>query len=143
MLISDIKKYLSAFAGELTKKNGLFVFNSTLGERKTFLNQNKVSYTAKFRILDDKKLLKFTEIIKESGSGFSVFGDDFAPGVGFKKETYKASSNGREGVLSEKSNFFGKTLEASIDYKKIRGQVKALAEQNGYKFKYIIFPWGV
>lgn len=143
MLLEEIKKYLSTFGGELTEKSGLFVFNFTLGERKTVLNQDKVSYTAKFRILENKKLLKFTEIIKKSSSGFGASTDDFAPGAGFKKENYQASADGREGTLSEKSDFFGKKLDVELDYKKIRGQVKALAEKDGYKFKYIIFPWGV
>jgi len=142
-MLEEIKKYLDSFGGSLNEeKSGLWVFNYRVAQRETAINKTTVSFTAKFRILDDQKLVKYTEIIKEASSGLGV-GGDMPMGVGTKSEAYKVGAEGREGTVSEKSTLAGQTLEYKIDYKEVRNSIKEIAEKNGCKFKYKILPFGL
>mgnify|MGYP001043531485 CR=1 FL=1 len=142
-MLEEIKKYLDSFGGSLNEeKGGLWVFNYQVAQRDTVINKTTVSFTAKFRILDDQKLVKYTEIVKEASSGLGV-GGDMPMGVGTKTETYKVGAKGREGTVSEKSTLAGQTLEYKIDYREVRNSIKEIAEKNGYKFKYKILPFGL
>lgn len=142
-MLEEIKKYLDSFGGSLVEeKSGLWVFNYQVASRDTAINKTSVSFTAKFRVLDDQKLVRYTEIVKEASSGLGV-GGDLPMGVGSKTESYKVGAKGREGTVSEKSALGGKSLEYRLDYKAVRQFIKDIAEKNGYKFKYKILPFGI
>jgi len=142
-MLEEIKKYLDSFGGSLKEeKSGLWVFNYQVAQRETAINKTTVSFTAKFRIMEDQKLVKYTEIIKEASSGLGV-GGDMPMGIGSRAEAYKVGTEGREGTVSEKSTLAGQTLEYKIDYKEVRNSIKQIAEKNGYKFKYKILPFGL
>lgn len=92
MLVDEIKRFVEGIPAALKEKRGVYSVEFTVAERKAFLSKKKLTYSAKFRVDDDSKELRFTEALKESGSGVSA-GD---AGFGFKKETYKTGT-GREG----------------------------------------------
>lgn len=143
MLLEDIKKYLDPFGGSLVEeRGGLWVFNYQVADRDTAVNKTSISFTAKFRILDDQKVFRYTEIIKEVSSGLGV-GGDLKMGISTKSEKYKVGTEGREGAVSESSTLAGKSLDYKLDYGAIRQNIKSLAEKNGYKFKYKILPFGI
>lgn len=143
MLLEEIKKYLDSFDGSLVEeKSGLWVFSYKVASRDTAINKTSVSFMAKFRILDDQKLVRYTEIIKEVSSGLGV-GGDLPMGVGTKSETYRVGAEGREGTVTERSTLAGKSLEYKLDYKAVRQSIKDIAEKNGYKYKYKILPFGI
>lgn len=104
-----------------------------------------MEYIAKFRIKDDTKELKFTEMLKETGSGLSVGSptQERAPGFGFKATVYKSGMEGRSGTIEEQSNLFGKTYEYKFDFKTIRGKIEELAKSANYNFKYQITQIGL
>ncbi|MGA9396726.1 MAG: hypothetical protein WBV22_00585 [Anaerolineaceae bacterium] len=91
---------------------------------------------AKFHILDGQKLMRFSEMPKESGAGVSTGGDfDSSPGFGFKTETYKTGGTGREGNIEQQSNLFGKKYVYRFDFKIFRSKTEEMARAEGYEFQ--------
>lgn len=143
IIIEDIKKALEDCCGEWKENKGVWDFSVLIAERKMFLSKKKLTYKANVRIDDDSKLVKFSEMLIEIGSGFSS-GNDFdggmSTGFGFKVETYNTLSGAREGTIEEQSNLFGKQYQYKFDYKEVRLKVKKAVEKCGYKFEYQILP---
>jgi len=137
-LLNDIKTYAATIPAGIKEKKGVNELSFIVAERKAFLNRQKLEYTARFRIDDEKKIVKFTEILKESGSGMST--GDTTPGFGFKKETYNTTKKERRGSIEEQSILFGKKYEYSYDFKIIREKIRELATKAGYAFDYQITP---
>ncbi|PIT97489.1 hypothetical protein COT77_01210 [Candidatus Berkelbacteria bacterium CG10_big_fil_rev_8_21_14_0_10_41_12] len=144
-LLDDIKKVADGISAEVKEKGGAYTLRATIAERKAFLSRKKLSYIAKFRIVEDDKTVKFTEMLKEVGSGLSMGGnmDDMSPGFGFKKESYNTTSGTREGLIEEQSKLFGKDYSYNFDYAKVRKEIEAAAKTAGYKFAYQITPIGL
>ena len=143
MLIDEIKRIAKEIPAELKEKKGVFSLEFTVAERKVMLSKKKLAYAAKFRIDEDKKELRFTEMLKESGSGFSSGDSEFGSGFGFKAETYKTGSGPREGTIKEQSELFGKQYSYSFDFSKIRSAIESEAARAGYEFKYQITGAGL
>jgi len=148
-LTDTIGSYSKELGGEMSEKKGVYTLEILVAERKAFLSKKKLRYIAKFRIDDGAKLLKFTEILAESGSGLSSGGggfdggDGMSTGFGFKTEKYNTMNDGREGSIEEQSNLFGKDYSYDFDYKAIRSKFEDLAKSEGYDFKYQITPIGL
>lgn len=141
-MIDDIKKSLDSYSGDWSEKKGLYEFKSTIAERKAFLSTKKLTYSFKMRIDEDTKVVKFSEMLMEAGSGFTSGGydDGMSSGFGFKTETYNTFNTGREGNIQEQSDLFGKKYEYTFDYKDIRSKVEEVAKSRGYTFEYQILP---
>ncbi|GAP12705.1 hypothetical protein LARV_00441 [Longilinea arvoryzae] len=142
-LIDEIKKALENQIGRWTEKKGLWDFSATIAERKAFLSTKKLTYTLKIRIDDGMKVVRFSEMLVEAGSGFSTGGDfdsDMSSGFGFKKETYNTFGGARQGSIEEQSKLFGKDYSYQFDFKEMREKVKDIVEKAGYKFEYQILP---
>jgi hypothetical protein len=148
-LIDSINAYNTEFGGEISEKKGIFTLEKLIAERKAFLSKKKLRYIAKFRIDDDAKQLKFTEMLAESGSGLQSGGDfdggsGMSPGFGFKTESFNTLKGGqREGSIEEQSNLFGKNYSYDFDYKTVRTKFEEIAKTEGYSFKYQITPIGL
>lgn len=142
-LIDEIKEALENQNGRWTEKKGLWDFSATIAERKAFLSTKKLTYTLKIRIDDGMKVVRFSEMLVEAGSGFSTGGDfdsDMSSGFGFKKETYNTFGGARQGSIEEQSKLFGKDYSYQFDFKEMREKVKDIVEKAGYKFEYQILP---
>ena len=141
-MIDDIKKSLDSYTGDWSEKKGLYEFKSVIAERKAFLSTKKLTYSFKMRIDEDTKIVKFSEMLMEAGSGFTSGGNDdgMSTGFGFKTETYNTMNGGREGNIQEQSDLFGKKYEYTFDYKDIRSKVEEVAKGEGYIFEYQILP---
>jgi predicted secreted acid phosphatase len=135
-LLQDIAAGLASVPGEIREKKGVFELSFVVAERKTFLSRRKLKYTARFRIDEEKKTVRFTEMLAESGYGLSA--GDTSPGMGFKKETYNTSRKERKGTIEEQSRLFGKKYEYNFDYGAIREKIKEIARAAGYDFDYKI-----
>jgi hypothetical protein len=148
-LRDEVAAYADELGGEMSEKKDIFKIEVLVAERKAFLSKKKLRYIAKFRINDDAKELKFTEMLAESGSGLSTGGGDFdggmgmSSGFGFKTETYKTGAGGREGTIEEQSKLFGKDYSYKFDYAAVRNKFESLAKSEGYNFKYQITPIGL
>ncbi len=136
MLIDEIRRIANAIPAELKEKKSVFSLEFIIAERKVMFSKKKLTYNAKFRIDDGKKELRFTEMLKEAGSGFSSGDSDISPGFGFKAETYKTRAGPREGNIKEQSELFGKQYSYNYDFSKIRTAVEDEANKAGYAFKY-------
>jgi hypothetical protein len=143
MLLDDINTIVTAIPAQLKERKGLYSFEFTVAERKAFLSTKKLTYRAAFRIDEVIKELRFSEMLKESGSGISSGIDDMSPGFGFRAETYKTGIGPREGNIAEQSRLFGKKYNYSFDYSKIRKDIEAAAVKAGYGFKYLITSIGL
>ena len=143
MLVDEIKKFVEGIPATLKEKRGVHSVVFTVAERKVFLSKKRLTYSAKFRVDEDKKELRFTEMLKESGSGVSSGDSDFGPGFGFKKETYKTGKGPREGSIEEQSKLFGAQYSYTFDFSKVRAFVESEAVNAGYTFKYQITPRGL
>jgi len=145
-LIDTINTYSAGLGGSMSEKKGIYTIEIVIAERKAFLSKKKLRYIAKFRIVDESKEIKFTEMLTESGSGLSS-GSDFdsgmSTGFGFKAETYNTMGGKREGSIEEQSNLFGKDYSYNFDYKAIRTKFEQIASSEGYSFKYQITPIGL
>ena len=115
-----------------------------IAEQKSFLSKKRVEYSAKFRVDDGDRTVRFFEMLKESGSGMSG-GDslDVGGGWGVRKETYKTGLGGREGNLEAQGSLLGKKYAFTFDYGKIRTAVQTIAERNGYRFDYQVTSKGL
>ncbi len=133
-VIDSITAFAQTIPAELKEKKGLYELSFVVAERKAFLSRQKLEYQARFRVDEDKKLVRFTEMLKESGSGMSS--GDSSPGFGFKAETYSTKGKQREGSIEEQSTLFGKKYEYRFDFKSIRAKFQELARKNGYDFEY-------
>ena len=142
-MIEEIKKALESYNGQWKEKKGVWEFSTTIAERKAFLSTKKLTYSARIRIDDNAKVVKFSEMLFEAGSGFTSgggFDDDISPGFGFKTESYNTFKGPRIGSIEEQSNLFGKNYEYKFDYKEIRLKVEELAKSLNYSFEYQILP---
>lgn len=143
-LQEEIRQVFAAFPAEFSEKNGLFTAEYVVAERRSFLSKKKLVYIAKYRIDENKREVRFTEMLKESGYGFSGGGDfDSSPGFGFKKETYKTGGGAREGSIEEQSNLFGKQYRYTFNFKAIRGTIEKKTQEAGFAFKYQITSIGL
>ena len=142
-LQDDLAAYAKSIPADLKEKKGVYTLEFTVAERKAFLSKKKLTYSAKFRIDDAAKELRFTEMLKEASSGMSSGDSDFGPGFGFKKESYKTGTEPREGAIDEQSTLFGKQYTYTFDFKQVRMAVEAAAAAAGYAFKYQITPIGL
>jgi hypothetical protein len=143
MHVDAIKAFVEQIPATLGEKRGVYSVEFAVAERKAFLSKKKLSYSARFRIDEDKKELRFTEILTESGSGISSGADEPGPGFGFKKETYKMGMGPREGSIEEQSRLFGAQYSYTFDFSKVRTFIENEAAKAGYAFKYQITPLGL
>ena len=139
-ITDELKNIVSGIPAKINEKKGVYEFEVQLAERKAFLTKQKLIYSAKFRVDEQAKEVRFTEMLKESGAGVSTGGasDDMSPGFGFKKETYNTFSGTRSGTIEEQSSLFGKKYEYKFDYGAIRKKFESKAKEHGYKFTYKI-----
>jgi len=141
-MIEEIKKAFKSFDGEWKENRGVWGFSVTIAERKAFLAKKKLTYSAKMRIDDDAKVVKFSEMLVEAGSSFTSGGydDSVSTGFGFKTENYNTLRVNRVGSIEEQSNIFGKKFEYKFDYKEIRSKAEDIAKSADYRFDYQILP---
>jgi hypothetical protein len=128
----EISKELPARFEEQKDKTLKIEFK--IAERKVFLSKKTLTYKARVRIDDEKKIVNFFETLKEKGLGVSAGDADISPGYGFKIETYKLKGKEREGNIEESSRLFGKDYKYSFDYSTIRKRIKEEARNAGYDF---------
>lgn len=145
MLIDEIREYVSTTNGSLFEKDGLFTFEIVVAERKALLAKKKLTYIFKFRIDDGKKEVRYSEMLKESGSGLSSGGDsDSTSGFGFKTEKYSISfRKPRQGTIEEQSNLFGKQYSYVFNFSTFRGKMLEIAKNYNYASDYHVTSAGV
>ena len=144
MLMDDVKSIVASVPADLVEKNGLYSFEVALAERKAFLTSKTLVYRASFRIDDSARELRFTEMFKETGSGFNSGLSEMSPGLGFKVETYKTGfGQPRQGSIAEQSDYFGKQYKYNFDYSAVRRQFETAAGKAGYAFDYRITSAGL
>jgi hypothetical protein len=144
-LLDGIKGLAQNAGAALEEKKGVYTFRILVAQRKAFLSKKRLEYIAKFRIDHNTKEIRFTELLKESGSGLSSGSDPdgMSAGFGFKAGVYKTGMGGREGTIQEQSNLFGKTYEYKFDFTTIKDQFASMAQSANYGFKYQITPIGL
>ncbi len=148
-ILEEIKKIAAEIPAEIKEDGGIYMLEFLVAERKAFLSSKKLTYRAKFRIDEEKKEVRFTERLKESGFGLSSSsGGDFdggmSPGFGFKKSTYSVGMGGeREETIEEQSNLFGKKYDYKFNFGELRKKIKAKTQEAGYQFTYKITGWGL
>ena len=143
MLIDQIREYVAGLPATLKEKRGIYSFKRTVAERRVLLSKKKLTYSAKFRVDDENRELRFSEVLTESGSGMSGGDDGFGPGFGFKKESYRTGAGPRSGTIAEQSQFFGAKYSYTLDFSQIRASIEKVAIDAGYTFKYRITPRGL
>jgi hypothetical protein len=118
------------------KKDGTLTLESKIAERKVFFSKKTLTYRARLRVDDEKKQVRFFEMLKETGIGVTSGGDvgDTSPGFGFKKEIYKTTGKAREGSIEELSKLFEKDYKYSWDYSAIRKRVEQETQNAAYSF---------
>ncbi len=141
-IIEEIKAITEAEAvqGKFSAHKDRCSVEYVIAERKAFLSKKKLIYIAKFRIDQDQKILRFTELLKETGFGLSAGSDsDMTTGFGFKKETYKTGLGARQGIIEEQSKLFSNTYSYRFDFSSLREKIKRLCADLGYEFRYEVF----
>jgi len=137
-LLDEIKMFAGGIPAEIKEKKGLCELTFVVAERKAFLSKEKLTYTAKFRVDDAAKQVKFTEMLAESSSGMSNAGSSFST------QSYKTGKDGRsETVIQQQANQFGKKYDYQFDFKTVREKIESLAQAAGYDFEYQITAKGL
>ena len=142
-ILDEIKKSLENRDGKWTEKKGVWGFSATIAERKAFLSKKKLTYSLKIRVDDGAKVVKYSEMLIEAGSGLSSGGDfdsGMSTGFGFKAESYNTFGGARQGTIEEQSSLFSKNYSYQFDFKEIRLMVQSIVEKAGYTFEYQILP---
>lgn len=143
-LLNDIQKSLVNYNGKWQEKKGVWEYSAVIAERKVFLSKKKLTYSMRLKPDEAARVVYFSEILNEAGSGLSTGGESdggMSAGFGFKTETYNTfKGGGRQGSIEEQSRLFGKDYTYQFDYSAIRNQVKALVEQAGFRFEYQVLP---
>ncbi len=139
-ILQRVRERLPDGIGEFQSKKEVFSLECVIAERKAFLSRQKLLYTARFRVDEDAREVRFTEMLTERKSGLGAGGSDLGPGVGSKKSSFAAGTGGLEGVVDERSSLFGQKYDYTFDYKQVRSAVKEAAEAENYAFNYKI--WG-
>ncbi len=139
-ILQRVRERLPDGIGEFQSKKEVFSLECVIAERKAFLSRQKLLYTARFRVDEDTREVRFTEMLTERKSGLGAGGSDLGPGVGSKKSSFAAGTGGLEGVVDERSSLFGQKYDYTFDYKQVRSAVKEAAEAENYAFNYKI--WG-
>jgi hypothetical protein len=142
-LREEIEQVFSALPVEFSEKKGVFTVEYVVAERKSFLSKKKLVYIAKYRIDEHKREVRFTEMLKESGSGLSGGDIDSSAGFSFKKTTYRTGSGPREGTIEEQSNLFGKKYNYAFHFKTVRTAMEQKVREAGFAFRYLITPIGL
>lgn len=135
-LLSELKNIIEGRSGELKEHKGKYTFEILVAERKAFLTSKKLKYLSNFRIDEVKKELSYSEMLKETGIGFSSGVVDNSPGYGFKTTVYKSGFNGRNETIKEQSDLFGKQYTYKVEFGSIRKEFERKAQELGYVFKY-------
>ncbi|NPV56810.1 MAG: hypothetical protein HPY76_09115 [Anaerolineae bacterium] len=141
-ILAECRQALASFLGEWSEKKGVWVFSSTIAERKAFLSTKRLTYSLRMRVDDSAKVVNFSETLMESGSGLSS-GSDFdsgSSGFGFKTETYNTFGGTRKGGIEEQSTLFGKNYSYRFNYQEARMKIQEIAQKFGYTFNYQIPP---
>ena len=144
-LADEVRAYLADQVGAAVSGKGQNgEAKLVLAQQKSFLSKKTVEYVAKFKVEEDDRVLRFFEMLKESGSGMSG-GDagDVGGGWGMTKETYKTGAGGRDGTIEQQGSLLGQKYGFAFDYGRVRAEVQALAEQAGYRFEYQVTPKGL
>jgi len=141
-MFDQIKNILQNYNGTWKNIGEVWAFSCTIAERKAFLLTKKLTYNARFKIYEPQKLIVFSEMLVETGSGLSSGSSDngMSAGFGFKAESYNTVNGGREGNIEEQSTLFGKKFEYKFDYKEVRSKLEKLAADTGYGLRYQIMP---
>lgn len=143
-LPGEIKQVFAAFPVTISETNGLVTVESVIAERSSFLSKKKLVYMAKYRIDEKLREVRFTELLRESGSGLGGGGGfTSSPGFGFKIETYDTRSGQREGTIEEQSNLFGAKYDYTFDYGAIRRALEKKTREAGFAFRYQITSLGL
>jgi hypothetical protein len=142
-LMDEIKKSLENRSGKWNEKKGIWDFSATIAERKAFLSKKKLTYSLRVKIDDAAKVVRFSEMLVEAGSGLSSGGDfdsGMSTGFGIKTESYNTFKGARQGTIEEQSTLFGKDYSYQFDFKESRQKIKEIVEKAGYIFEYQILP---
>ena len=142
-MFETIQNALQTYYGSWKDKKGVQEFSIIIAERKAFLSTKKITYSARIKVNEATKIVNFSEMLMEAGSGLSSgnsFDDGMSTGFGFKTESYNTMSGAREGNIEEQSDLFGKKFDYKFDYKEIRSIVENTVKTAGYEFKYQILP---
>lgn len=141
-VIDDIKRVFAKFNGKWNEKKGLWEFSAVVAERKAFLSKKTLTYSVKLRIDEAAKIVRFSELLMEAGSGFSSGGmeDGMSSGFGFKTESYNTFKKEPQITIEEQSRLFGKDYSYSFNFQETREKVRQTVENAGYKFEYQILP---
>lgn len=144
MSVADrILEYAKSLDAVCSEKKGVYTVTVLVAERKAFLSKKKLTYTARFRVDEENRRVKFTESLSESGMGLAGSCMDSA-GFGFKAESYSTGAGKpREGGIKEQSNLFGKKYEYRFDFSRIRGEIEKIASSSGYAPVYQVTPVGL
>lgn len=135
-LHQTITEIASNLLGALApQKDGSFKLEAVVAERKKFLSRKKLTYICRLRVDDSARQVRFFEMLKESGFGLGVGGDDSAPGVGFKKEVYGSAGKTRTATIEEQSRLYGKDYHYTFDLGRLREAVRRAAAEAGYGFE--------
>ncbi|TAN38824.1 MAG: ribonucleoside-triphosphate reductase [Nitrospirae bacterium] len=140
----EILTYTASTGGTCTEKKGVYRLSIIVAERKAFLSKKKLTYTLSFRVDDENRTIRFTEMLSESGLGLSGGSTDDSPGFGFKAESYNTfATKPREGTIQEQSTLFGKQYTYAFEFSKVREEIERIALAAGYRPAYQLTPAGL
>lgn len=145
MLIEEIKRIADEIPAELREDKGLFTLECNVGEKRVLITRQRYVYSAKFRIDEKKKEVRFTEMLKESAFGISMGADSVESlGFGFKKKgTNQTEVKPKKGTSKEPLESSDKEESDTIDFSKIRSMLETAVVKAGYTFKYKLTSFGL
>jgi hypothetical protein len=139
VLVGEILRYAQAAGFTVQQSAQQLTLQRVVAERKAFLSTAKLEYRATISLDDARRTARFTELLKESGSGLTSGGGedgDFgtATGFGFQKSTYNSRTDGIAESIEEQAARLGTKYAPGFPYAEVKGQLGRMCAAAGYSF---------
>lgn len=137
----EIERIARRYNAWLSHREGMLIFEATIGEKRVNLTTNKLVYTAKIKIDDSAKKAEFYETLEEDESGPSTEANlGTFSGEAQSQPNLDAFAGAKEGAIEERSAYYSKEYQFKFDYKEVSTEVEKIVKGYGYSFEHRLFP---
>jgi hypothetical protein len=138
-LVGEIGRYAQAAGFTVRQSAHQLTLERVVGERKAFLSSAKLEYRATISLDEGRRTARFTELLKESGTGLTSGGGDdgdfgTGTGFGFQKTSYNSRTDGIAESIDEQAARFGTKYAPGFPYAEVKGQLGRICVAAGYSF---------
>jgi hypothetical protein len=131
-----IRKVFHGRGATFTDRDGVLAVEVPIAERRSLLSRRRLTYSARFRVDEQRRVVRFTEMLKEAGWGLPGSGALGGPGLGVEVRTWKSGRAPREERIDAQARDLAGRFELSFDLGANRAAVRKALGDVGYALEY-------